>query len=57
MEPTELKETTKRLGETPLGRLIISLSLPGMASMVTMALYNLVDTFWVAKQGVFDGKY
>jgi len=51
MEPTELKETTKRLGEAPLGRLIISLSLPGMASMVTMALYNLVDTFWVAKLG------
>lgn len=51
MEPTELKETTERLGYAPLWRLIISLSLPGMASLVTMALYNLVDTFWVAKLG------
>jgi Na+-driven multidrug efflux pump len=51
VEPTELKETTERLGYAPLWRLILSLSLPGMASMVTMALYNLVDTFWVAKLG------
>ncbi len=51
MEPTELKETTERLGYAPLWRLILSLSLPGMASLVTMALYNLVDTFWVAKLG------
>ena len=51
MEPTELKETTERLGYAPLWRLILSLSLPGMASMLTMALYNLVDTFWVARLG------
>ena len=51
MEPTELKETTERLGYAPLWRLLLSLSLPGMASLVTMALYNLVDTFWVAKLG------
>ena len=51
MEPTELKETTERLGYAPLWRLILSLSLPGMASMVTMALYNFVDTFWVARLG------
>jgi putative MATE family efflux protein len=51
VEPTELKETTERLGYAPLWRLILSLSLPGMASLITMALYNLVDTFWVAKLG------
>ena len=51
MEPTELKETTERLGYAPLWRLILSLSLPGMASQITMALYNLVDTFWIARLG------
>ena len=48
---TELKETTKRLGNAPLGKLLLTLSLPGMGSMITLALYNLVDTFWVAKLG------
>ena len=47
----ELKETTERLGSAPLGRLLLSLSLPGMASMITMALYNIIDTFWVARLG------
>jgi putative MATE family efflux protein len=46
-----LSENTKRLGTAPLGRLILSLSLPGMVSMVTIALYNIIDTFWVAKLG------
>ena len=50
MKP-ELKETTERLGSAPLGRLLLSLSLPGMASMTTMALYNIIDTFWVARLG------
>ena len=50
MKP-ELKETTERLGSAPLGRLLLSLSLPGMASMITMALYNIIDTFWVARLG------
>jgi len=39
------------LGSAQLGRLLLSLSLPGMASMITMALYNIVDTFWVARLG------
>jgi len=47
----ELKETTRRLGEAPLGKLLLQLSLPAMGSMITLALYNLVDTFWVAKLG------
>ena len=46
-----MKETTERLGSAPLGRLLLSLSLPGMASMITMALYNIIDTFWVARLG------
>ncbi len=27
------------------------MSLPGVASMITMALYNIIDTFWVARLG------
>ena len=46
-----LSKDTERLGTAPLGRLLLSLSLPGMASMTTMALYNIIDTFWVAKLG------
>ncbi|MFC1977890.1 MATE family efflux transporter [Chloroflexota bacterium] len=46
-----LSKNTERLGTAPLGKLLLSLSLPGMASMATMALYNIIDTFWVAKLG------
>jgi len=48
---TGLSETTERLGNAPLGKLILSLSLPGVASMITMTLYNLIDTIWVARLG------
>ncbi|MDD4876252.1 MAG: MATE family efflux transporter, partial [Dehalococcoidales bacterium] len=47
----KLKENTKRLGYAPMGRLLLSLSLPGMASMMTIALYNIIDTFWLARLG------
>lgn len=46
-----LTETTERLGSAPLWRLIISLSLPGMVSMMTTALYNIIDTLWVSRLG------
>ena len=47
----KLKDTTERLGYAPLGKLLLSLSLPAIASLVTMALYNIIDTFWVARIG------
>ncbi|UCD07985.1 MAG: MATE family efflux transporter [Dehalococcoidales bacterium] len=50
-KPSELQDTTERLGYAPIGRLLLSLSLPAIASLVTMALYNIIDTFWVAKLG------
>ena len=31
--------------------MLLRLSLPGIVSMVTIALYNIIDTFWVAKLG------
>jgi putative MATE family efflux protein len=46
-----LQEHTERLGKAPLGKLLISLSIPSIASTVTVSLYNIVDTFWVARLG------
>jgi putative MATE family efflux protein len=48
---TGLTETTERLGSAPLWRLILSLSLPGMASMMTMSLYNIINTLWLSRLG------
>ena len=46
-----MQEYTERLGYAPLGRLLLRLSIPGIASTVTASLYNVVDTFWVARLG------
>ena len=46
-----LSEDTERLGTMPPGRLLLRLSLPGMASMATMATYNIIDTLWLSKIG------
>jgi putative MATE family efflux protein len=45
------QKTTERLGTDPLGKLLFRLSLPSIISMVAISLYNLVNTFWVAKLG------
>lgn len=50
-QPQQLDKTTERLGTDPIGKLLMRLSLPSIISMVTISLYNLVDTFWVAKLG------
>ncbi len=50
-QPPQLHQTTERLGTDPLGKLLLRLSVPGIISMVSISLYNLVDTFWVAKLG------
>ena len=34
-----------------MGKLLLRLSIPGIISMVSVSLYNLVDSFWVAKLG------
>lgn len=46
-----MQEHTERLGTAPLGKLLLKLSIPGIASMITVSLYNIVDTFWVARLG------
>lgn len=42
-----LKEN--KMGVMPMTKLIITMSLPMMLSMLVQALYNIVDSMWVAK--------
>jgi putative MATE family efflux protein len=46
-----LQKYTERLGYVPIGRLLLSLSIPGIAASITISLYNVVDTLWVARLG------
>lgn len=48
----ELK--SKKLGETPIGKLILSMSGPAILSMLVQALYNIVDSIFIGK---FDATY
>jgi putative MATE family efflux protein len=47
----QLHQSTERMGTDPLGKLLLRLSLPSIGSMVVVSLYNLVNTFWVARLG------
>lgn len=46
-----MDETTNKMAVRPVFPLLISMSLPVMFSMLIQALYNIVDSFWVAKLG------
>jgi putative MATE family efflux protein len=48
-KPDELHETTARLGTERLSKLLFRLSAPSIASMITISLYHLVDTFWLGQ--------
>jgi putative MATE family efflux protein len=48
-EPSELHESTARLGTERLSKLLFRLSGPSIASMVTISLYHLADTFWLGQ--------
>ena len=41
--------TENKMGVMPLNRLLISMSVPMMISMLVQALYNIVDSYFVAK--------
>ena len=47
MEIDKMREN--RLGTESIGKLLIKMSLPMMISMLVLALYNIVDTLFVAK--------
>lgn len=40
-----------RMGVAPIGRLLVSMAAPACASMLIMALYNIVDSMYVARIG------
>ena len=44
-------DTSNKMGEAPMLKLIISMSLPAMFSMLIQALYNIVDSMFVAQLG------
>ncbi len=47
----ELKKENK-MGVMPVGKLLYSMSIPMMISMVVQALYNIVDSIFVAKYSI-----
>ena len=48
-KPDELHETTARLGTERLSKLLLRLNAPSIASMITISLYHLADTFWLGQ--------
>ena len=46
-----MQKYTENLGSAPLGRLLVKLSLPGMAATISTSLYNIVNTIWVTRIG------
>jgi putative MATE family efflux protein len=45
------QEQYKKMTETPVPRLITSLAIPTIASMLVSSIYNMADTFFVSKLG------
>ena len=41
--------TENKMGTMPVRQLVLSMSLPMMISMLVQALYNVVDSYFVAK--------
>ena len=41
--------TENKMGTAPIFKLILSMSAPAMLSMLVYAMYNIVDSFFVAK--------
>lgn len=44
-----MKQQSERLGKEPIPKLLVSLALPAMLGTFVMALYNVVDTFFIAR--------
>ncbi len=50
MEQSKATQENK-MGVMPVKRLLITMSLPMMASMLVQALYNIVDSMFVSRIG------
>ena len=48
-ENTSAPAAENKMGTMPIGRLLFNMSLPMMVSMLVQALYNIVDSYFVAK--------
>ena len=48
METTKATQTENKMGTMPVGKLIFSMSVPMMISMIVQALYNIVDSVFVS---------
>ncbi len=52
MQENQMREPSQnKMGTMPIGKLLISMSLPAMFSMLIQALYNVVDSIYVAQIG------
>ena len=49
MAQTQKKLDSSRMGEMPEGKLLLSLAVPMMLSMLVQALYNIVDSVYVSR--------
>ena len=47
----EQNQQFQRMTQTPVGKLIATLSIPTIISMLVTAVYNMADTFFVSKLG------
>ena len=47
----EQNQQFQRMTQTPVGKLIATLSIPTIISMLVTAIYNMADTFFVSKLG------
>ncbi len=47
--PSDMKEKVLHLGSGPILPLLLKMSWPSMLAMLSMAVYNLMDTLWLAR--------
>lgn len=46
---SELNQRTERLGEFPVGKLLLEFSIPAIIAMIANALYNVIDSIFVGR--------
>lgn len=51
---SDTQRTENKMGTMPVPKLLISMSLPMIASMLVQALYNIVDSMFVSRLWEMD---
>ena len=49
MEEKEMRPQENKMGVLPVNKLLVSMSVPIMLSMLVQALYNIVDSVFVSR--------